>query len=147
MKHHPAGAIFCVRPANERRRYIVTSSLIGWAHTKWSLPWIHYCRPDIIRFNIAIYSHVWISTSCKLIWKKLKIDPNSLLLPVRSKTVSLNQFICCCFTDFNAQVNLQPCLTRKLMKETENRSKQSPLTGSIQNRTRMVQGHRGHNPT
>ena len=23
-----------MRPANERRRYIVTSSLIGWAHAK-----------------------------------------------------------------------------------------------------------------
>ena len=25
---------FCVHPANERRRYNVTSSLIGWAHTQ-----------------------------------------------------------------------------------------------------------------
>ena len=29
-----AGIILCMRPANERRRYIVTSSLIGWAHTQ-----------------------------------------------------------------------------------------------------------------
>ena len=28
------GIILCVRPANERRRYIVTPSLIGWAHTQ-----------------------------------------------------------------------------------------------------------------
>ena len=27
-----AGIIFCMHPANERWRYIVTSSLIGWAH-------------------------------------------------------------------------------------------------------------------
>ena len=27
-----AGIILCMRPANERRRYNVTSSLIGWAH-------------------------------------------------------------------------------------------------------------------
>ena len=27
-----AGIILCVRPANQRWRYIVTSSLIGWAH-------------------------------------------------------------------------------------------------------------------
>ena len=26
--------IFWMRPANERRRYIVTSSLIGWAHAQ-----------------------------------------------------------------------------------------------------------------
>ena len=28
------GIILCMRPANERRRYVVTSSLIGWAHTQ-----------------------------------------------------------------------------------------------------------------
>ena len=28
------GIILCVHPANERRRYIITSSLIGWAHTQ-----------------------------------------------------------------------------------------------------------------
>ena len=26
--------ILCMRPANEGRRYIVASSLIGWAHTQ-----------------------------------------------------------------------------------------------------------------
>ena len=26
-----AGLILCLRPANERRRYFVTTSLIGWA--------------------------------------------------------------------------------------------------------------------
>ena len=29
-----AGIFLCMRPANERRRYMVTSSLIGWAHTQ-----------------------------------------------------------------------------------------------------------------
>ena len=29
-----SGNISCMRPANERRRYIVTSSLIGWVHTQ-----------------------------------------------------------------------------------------------------------------
>ena len=28
------GLILRLRPANERRRYFVTTSLIGWAHTK-----------------------------------------------------------------------------------------------------------------
>ena len=31
------GIILCMCPANERQRYNVTSPLIGWAHTKWSL--------------------------------------------------------------------------------------------------------------
>ena len=30
----PAGAILCMRPTNESRRYIVKTSLIGWAHTQ-----------------------------------------------------------------------------------------------------------------
>ena len=32
------GIILCMRPANERRCYIVTSSLIGWAHSQ-NDPW------------------------------------------------------------------------------------------------------------
>ena len=32
--HCNAGFILCMRPANERRRYIVTSSLIGRTHTQ-----------------------------------------------------------------------------------------------------------------
>ena len=31
--HIDLGIILCMSPANERRRYIVTSPLIGWAHT------------------------------------------------------------------------------------------------------------------
>ena len=32
------GIILCMRPAYERRRYNITSSLIGWAHTQ-NDPW------------------------------------------------------------------------------------------------------------
>ena len=32
------GIILCMHPANERRRYIVTSPLIGWVHTQ-NEPW------------------------------------------------------------------------------------------------------------
>ena len=39
------GIIWCMRPANERQRYTVTLSLIGWAHTRnnpckhqWKIP-------------------------------------------------------------------------------------------------------------
>ena len=37
------GINFSMRPANERRCYNVTSSLIGWAHTKHN-PWYQYRR-------------------------------------------------------------------------------------------------------
>ena len=45
----PAGIILCMCPANERRRYNVTSSLIGWAHAQddhWAwTKWPTVCRP------------------------------------------------------------------------------------------------------
>ena len=37
-----AGIILCMHPANERRRYNVTSSLIGWAHS-CNDTWFHVC--------------------------------------------------------------------------------------------------------
>ena len=51
-----AANIMCVHPANERGRYIVTSTLIGWVRTKndpwcggdfWFLKWIwsKYTKP------------------------------------------------------------------------------------------------------
>ena len=39
---HATGFILCMCPANERRRYIVTSSLIGWAHIQYD-PWHVKC--------------------------------------------------------------------------------------------------------
>ena len=42
--HKYAGIILCMRPANWRRRYIVTSSPVGWAHTQYE-PWI--CDIDV----------------------------------------------------------------------------------------------------
>ena len=34
LHNNLTGIKLCMRPANERRRYIVTSSLIGWVHTQ-----------------------------------------------------------------------------------------------------------------
>ena len=39
-----SGIILCMCPANKRRRYIVTSALIGWAHTQ-NDPWAHDGMP------------------------------------------------------------------------------------------------------
>ena len=50
--HSIPGILLCMLPSNERRRYVVTSSLIGWAHTQnennpciqtWSLIFDWYC--------------------------------------------------------------------------------------------------------
>ena len=45
-----AGINLSMRPANERRRYIVTSSLIGWAHTQnnpWTLLFFNTCQHQV----------------------------------------------------------------------------------------------------
>ena len=44
------GIILCMRPGNERRRYIVTPSLIGWAHTQND-------HPDELAKNTNCYWH------------------------------------------------------------------------------------------
>ena len=58
------GIILCVHPANGRRRYIVTSSLIGWAHSQ-NDPWllwsaIRYLSGDQFLFSadlIIVLTH------------------------------------------------------------------------------------------
>ena len=49
----PSGIILCMRPANERRRYTVTSCLIGWAHTQ-NDPWPWQCWGMIGNINTCL---------------------------------------------------------------------------------------------
>ena len=58
MWPYASGVILCMRPANERRRYNVTSSLIGLAHTQ-NEPW-----KDLVSM---------ISQNCSMLWN-LNID-------------------------------------------------------------------------
>ena len=55
-----AGIIFLNHPANERQRYIVMSSLIGWAHSqidpwKWHVTWLmqrqYLLQPVLIQID------------------------------------------------------------------------------------------------
>ena len=46
LKHILSGIILCMRPANERRRYDVTSSFIGWAHSQ-NDPWLCKCMRKV----------------------------------------------------------------------------------------------------
>ena len=53
--HHQlqyAGNMLCMHPANERRRYIVTSPLIGWVHAQNDLwIWMLYMGEDMAIHN------------------------------------------------------------------------------------------------
>ena len=50
--------ILCMHPANGRRRYNVTSSLIGWAHTQND----PYC--NVHRGLLCDHFHQWMSSPC-----------------------------------------------------------------------------------
>ena len=55
------GIILCLRLANERRRYTVTPSLIGWAHTQ-NDPWIVVqgeSHEDEMTYDMNKSSHGW----------------------------------------------------------------------------------------
>ena len=65
--HYFPGIILCMCLVNERRRYSVTSSLISWAHTKWS----HYFQGIILcmhpanerrRYNVTSSLIGWVHT-------------------------------------------------------------------------------------
>ena len=57
-----SGTILCMRPTNGRRRYIVTSSLIGWAHTETTPGMciiLHIIDAWVWRFQFCrIYTHL-----------------------------------------------------------------------------------------
>ena len=66
-----AGIILCMRPANERRRYIVTSSLIGCAHTQNDpCSWYHYNKTmGIFHGKWPAFDSNWLSTlRSTLVW-------------------------------------------------------------------------------
>ena len=54
--------ILCMGSANERRRYYVTSSLIGWAHTQWLVTSTLYvwCHLNIPSLGLTVSQfHIW----------------------------------------------------------------------------------------
>ena len=58
--------ILCTRPANKRRRYIVTSSFIGWAHTQ-NDPWLYFSRNILTVlwcYNFWVSLAVFIGSIC-----------------------------------------------------------------------------------
>ena len=69
------GVSLCMRPVNERRRYTVTSSLIGWSHiqnnaqlhwlgvcTKWSLHLSLFRKYKVI---FCIFCHISTQRECR----------------------------------------------------------------------------------
>ena len=53
-----SGIILCIRPTNERWRYIATSSLIGWAHTQNMMIKISFRTWNCTQHQSAYHEHV-----------------------------------------------------------------------------------------
>ena len=69
-KETGTGIILCARPADERRRYIVTSSLIGWVHTQ-NDP----CRNCSIFLRLSFMVHCFC-VGLTIIWQFFSLQPN-----------------------------------------------------------------------
>ena len=79
-----AGIILCMRPANERRRYIVTSSFIGWAHAQTDPCLVTICKAtpavclsgmlDACKWLVISRIHSGYSNS----WRSLMRDGNAM---------------------------------------------------------------------
>ena len=62
--------ILCMRPANERWRYSVTPSLIGWVHPLWQVhPWITTCWPLTYVGGLWIVEKIFYVTLFKCIFE------------------------------------------------------------------------------
>ena len=66
-QHIGPAIILSMGSANERRRYTVTSSLIGWAHNEWSLRAYHSSRlcqilSDDHVFQVWVHLSLWLHT-------------------------------------------------------------------------------------
>ena len=118
--HHVSGIILWMRPTNERRRYNVTSSLIGWAHLQ-NDPWCifkqtpGYSLQNGPAFRVwpllltKIYDHMtsqwdlfFYLRSSKCLWSKDCQDTKSKLGSVAcmSNTKCFFCFFCFCFCFF-----------------------------------------------
>ena len=63
-----AGIILCMHPPNERRRYIVTSFVIGWAHTQndsWECVKAPHYRP-LYEGNPSVTGGFHAQSACKM---------------------------------------------------------------------------------
>ena len=64
-----SGLILGLRPANERRDYFVTTSLIGWAQAENQPRGLHYVAPVVIgMFGTGVYK------SARIMWNHIVQD-------------------------------------------------------------------------
>ena len=65
LKLSDLGLIQGLRPANDRRRYFVTTSLIGWVQTK-NQPWIWYCLRQLTMESLEKFQNDFVPFWCRV---------------------------------------------------------------------------------
>ena len=87
------GIILSMHPANERRCYNVTLSLIGWVHTK-TYPWISWrifslyfkwCEYDLFLSSIFGKSYAWHVQKFGAIWTGMKFSIHRIWIWISKK--------------------------------------------------------------
>ena len=81
--------ILCMCPANERRRYNVTLSPIGWAHTQYD-PCLYIAPMRLLQYRISIQTHLKL----KSIKISFSITHSSLSLSNILKYCPARQWYC-----------------------------------------------------
>ena len=76
-----SGIVLCMRPANEKRRYNITSSLIGWAHA----------HNHILRNTSSTNEYIWTHL-CFEFFKCVQITKYVALYYPNFETMMTNQY-------------------------------------------------------
>ena len=134
-------ALVCMRPANERRRYIVTTPLIGWAQTETEF-WFGVCPCRSIDEVMAIMiSGVFIIGKLNLVMPSFLFScDQAALWMVQSVCLSVCLSVCdTVFTMFLSSYH------HEIFRSYYHWQKWCPCKRS---RSEVKgQGHRGHDPT
>ena len=95
MNTGDSGIILCMRPANERQRYIVTSLLIGWAH------------PQIIPsdcLSVSVYTSTIMSPHVGFFHHSITISPFNTLRPRQNGRHLADDIFNCIFLNENVWI-------------------------------------------
>ena len=92
---HDIGIILCMHPANERPRYLVTPSLIGWSHTQnyaydtvfFMVSWNSMClSSNKSWFNIKMWSYQYRKSICVEMVQRLSYLHNGIFYTDKMKS-------------------------------------------------------------
>ena len=88
----------CMRPANERRRYNVTSSLVRWAHTQNDpFVWYDTCLDEYCCFKQELTRWVHLWQSWHIAFSLVFVYTSSILMNIVKHLVAGSSNLCSIF--------------------------------------------------